>query len=73
MKSKTYARFSDGKRQKKSFKIKDLQIGLQAVDEQFPSTGWVETRWDAPPDVRVRGWQSGVMRIKPNELRMVRI
>ncbi len=57
MKSKTYARFSAHKRKKKSFKIKDLQIGLQALDEQFPSTGWVETRRNdapPPPDLRVR-------------------
>lgn len=39
MKSKTYACFPDAGAKKKSFKIKDMQIGLQALDEQFPFQG----------------------------------
>ena len=39
MKSKTYARFDAGFAEKKSFKIKDMAIGLQALDEQFAPPG----------------------------------
>jgi hypothetical protein len=51
MKSKTYACFSDAETKKKSFKIKDMQIGLQAVDEQLPLAGVCSRGRRLAPDV----------------------